>query len=238
KTIRRNTPRPRAALRALEREAATLQAVRHPSIVELLETRLSAPEPFLVMKHDAGHTLRDQLRASGPTDATTAVHVIRQTAEALAAVHQAGRIHGDIKSDNLLRKSTGRVVVLDFGFSHAPGDHPACGGQFLLMGTPNTMAPELCQLPVEDTAAADIYSLGIVFYELLMGAYPFPTGRTKDVIAARTMAVSVQIPPFFPAELNNIIEMMTQPAPGKRPCAAELVRKLLAWQFVQQKRAA
>ncbi|MGL4424458.1 MAG: protein kinase domain-containing protein, partial [Gemmataceae bacterium] len=138
KTIRRNTPRPRAALRALEREAATLQAVRHPSIVELLETRLSAPEPFLVMKHDVGQTLRDQLRASGPTDATTAVHVIRQTAEALAAVHQAGRIHGDIKSDNLLRKSTGRVVVLDFGFSHAPGDHPACGGQFLLMGTPNT----------------------------------------------------------------------------------------------------
>ena len=171
----------------------------------------------------------------------TALAIARQVAEALATLHAGGFIHGDVKADNIRLVSTSRAVLVDLGFAHRPGEHPGATGAALMMGTPNYMAPELCQPPVTDTPAADIFALGVTLYLLLTGLLPYPEGATKDVVRRRRTD--------DPADLNRVrgewvnglpelLRSMTDPDPTARPRAKQLVHKLIALQILTMRKRA
>jgi len=158
------------------REARTLAKLRHPGIVALLEAGISpAGHFFFVMEHMDGSPL-SQLIAEGRLDAAKAIEIVRQVCEALALAHAQGVIHRDIKPSNILIDSTGRAKVADFGLARWEQPQAAGGldvsrtGQF--MGTPDYAAPEQVKDAAHVDHRADIYSLGVLFYEMLTGDLP------------------------------------------------------------------
>ncbi|MDZ4404136.1 serine/threonine-protein kinase [Prosthecobacter sp.] len=158
------------------REARTLAKLRHPGIVSLLEAGISpAGHFFFVMEHVDGSPL-SQLIADGKLDAAKAIEIVRQVCEALAFAHAQGVIHRDIKPSNILIDSAGRAKVADFGLARLE-QAQAVGaldvshtGQF--MGTPDYAAPEQVRDAAHVDHRADIYSLGVLLYEMLTGDLP------------------------------------------------------------------
>lgn len=158
------------------REARTLAKLRHPGIVALLEAGISpAGHFFFVMEHVDGSPL-SQLIAAGKLDAAKAIEIVRQVCEALAFAHAQGVIHRDIKPSNILIDSAGRAKVADFGLARLEQAQAAGAldvsrtGQF--MGTPDYAAPEQVRDAAHVDHRADIYSLGVLLYEMLTGDLP------------------------------------------------------------------
>lgn len=138
------------------------------------------PILFLTMELLEGETLAEHLRRSGPLSQRRALPLIRGMANGLDAAHRVGVVHRDFKSSNVLLvdEADTRVVVTDFGLARA--GQPAKGAPRPVGGTPAYMAPELAAGKVA-TAAADIYSLGVVIYEMLTGTLPFPNDPSEAV---------------------------------------------------------
>src|SRR5262245_39822913 len=180
----------------LLREARVASALNHPNIAVIYEIdeveRDDGWRSFIAMEYVPGHTLKEFARAH-PLDVAEAIALVRQVAEALAEAHDRGVVHRDVKSSNVMVTDTRRVKVLDFGlaqysprvdedtsstWSRAP--HDPAGG---LMGTVSYMSPEQA-LGKDLDGRTDIFSLGVVFYELLTGELPFPGKNAVQVIDA------------------------------------------------------
>ncbi|WZO98601.1 protein kinase [Isosphaeraceae bacterium EP7] len=222
------------ALERLRREARTASALNHPHIGTIHELGEDGGRPFVVMERVEGRTF-DEVIAEGPNP-DAAARLGRQVAEALAAAHAAGLVHRDIKPSNLMVRGDGYAKVLDFGLARSAG--PAVEDSFAddagptakgrLVGTPRYMAPEQA-LGEPTTTAADVFSLGLVLYELAAGRPPFPV----DSIAASLRAViSEPIPPpsrfnpAIPAPLEALILRMLWRDHRLRPSAAEVAGAL------------
>jgi len=178
----------------LLREARVASALNHPNIAVIYEIDEMDGEDgrrsFIAMEYVPGQTLSEFVRAH-PLDVPEAVALIRQVAEALAEAHDRGVVHRDVKSSNVMVTENRRVKVLDFGlaqysprtddtastWSRAPGE----GAGRMLVGTVAYMSPEQA-LGRELDARTDIFSLGVVFYELVTGALPFPGDNAVQVI--------------------------------------------------------
>jgi tetratricopeptide (TPR) repeat protein/predicted Ser/Thr protein kinase len=185
-----------AARHRLLREARVASALNHPNIAVIYEIDEIDGEDgrhsFIAMEYVAGQTLSEFARAH-PLDVAEAVGLVRQVAEALAEAHDRGIVHRDVKSSNVMVTESRRIKVLDFGlaqysprtddtastWSRAP--HEA-GGRGLI-GTVSYMSPEQA-LGRDLDPRTDIFSLGVVFYELLTGALPFPGDNAVQVIDA------------------------------------------------------
>ncbi len=157
-----------------EREAHTLGGLAHPGIVAVHDAGRAGPWYFLAMELVDGIDLRQMLRADrvAPREALA---IVAQMCDALQYAHDQGVVHRDIKPENVLVDRKGRVRILDFGLARfvrdgADGMHLTRSGQ--VMGTPLYMAPEQWRTPLAVDHRADIYSLGVVFYELLTGELP------------------------------------------------------------------
>src|SRR5207249_8639597 len=142
------------------REARACLAVSHPHLVKLVEAHVLTPPYFLVMEMLAGESLRRRLRRDYSLDLPTALWVARQTAEALAALHRKGFIHGDVKPDNIRLVADGKAILLDLGFAHRRGENASLLEAGYILGTVNYLAPELCAAELHDDPRADIFSLG------------------------------------------------------------------------------
>jgi serine/threonine protein kinase len=158
------------------REARALARLRHPNIVALHEAGITpAGHFFFVMEHVAGQPL-SQIIASGKVSVPEAIEIIRQVCDALACAHAQGVIHRDIKPSNILINTDGRVKVADFGLArmdHAGSDDGLTlshTGAFL--GTPAYTAPEQARDAAHVDHRADLYSLGVLLYEMLTGELP------------------------------------------------------------------
>ncbi len=156
------------------REARTLARLNHPNIVTIHESGQVGPWYFLQMEYVDGITLRQAI-SDGQLGPSESLEVVRQLCDALAYAHEVGVVHRDIKPENVLLDSRGRVKIADFGLAKLIG-----GGRPDLtltqtrqvMGTWHYMAPEQWERPSEVDHRADLYSLGVVFYELLTGHLP------------------------------------------------------------------
>ncbi len=174
-----------AWLRRFDQEARAASALNHPGIVTVYGVGESGTTRFLATEFVEGRTLREQM-AEGPLDRQTAIAVAAQTALALAAAHRAGIVHRDIKPENIMLRPDGLVKVLDFGLAkHTPGagemrDVTTMPG--LVMGTARYMSPEQARGQTVD-ARTDLFSLGVVLYEMLAGGPPFTGDTAGDVIA-------------------------------------------------------
>lgn len=164
------------------REARAASRISHPNA--LMVTDFGEDENgivFLVMEYLSGRTLKQLIREEGPLPLPRVVDITRQVADALNAAHQQGVIHRDLKSDNimLLDTMTGdHAKVLDFGIAKIkePDGNRDTGGLTapnLVIGTPQYMSPEQCSQDSEIDARSDIYSLGVILYEMLVGHVPF-----------------------------------------------------------------
>src|SRR5207248_4074303 len=141
--------------------ARTGLVVQHPHLVRLLHTHVTRAPYYLVMELLPGESLHRRLRRDYRLDLATALWVIRQTAEALAALHQAGFVHGDVKPDNIRLVDDGTAKLIDLGFAHRPGENAAFFRRGYLLGTADYVAPEQCALNPNVNEKSDLFSLGV-----------------------------------------------------------------------------
>ena len=169
-------------------EAEAAARLNHPNIVEVYEIGEFEGAPYFTMKYVEGaHSLSSEL-AKGPCDPERAARLVSEIARAIGYAHQRGVIHRDLKPANILLDHGDRPCIVDFGlaklYDHSPSAQEAyrnLSDDGKLIGTPHYMSPE--QIAGEDlTIATDIYSLGVVLYELLSGSPPFRSRSLNDVI--------------------------------------------------------
>lgn len=169
-------------LRRFRDEAAALERLDHPGIVRLYGLEEADGQAFIVMEYVAGTTLRELLEERpGPFELAAATRIFHDLCGALHYAHRKGIVHQDLKPANVIWTPDGRAVLADFGIAHALG---SAGVSELAMGTPAYMSPE--QIRGEPVgAAADIYSLGVLLYEMVTGRRPF-TGSEPGLAGTDT----------------------------------------------------
>jgi tRNA A-37 threonylcarbamoyl transferase component Bud32/membrane associated rhomboid family serine protease len=218
------------------REARVLARLSHPAIVSVYdvgEARGASAESegffYLLMEYVDGVNLRQAMRA-GRFTPEQALSVVPGICEALAYAHSKGVLHRDIKPENILLDARGQVKIADFGIAKITGDAPVAsealtdaGGS---LGTPHYMAPEQIEKPSEVDHRADIYSLGVVFYEMLTGELPLgrfapPSERAVldhrvDEIVMRALAKDRELRQQSVGEMKSQVETLTSDS-GKVP---------------------
>ena len=206
------------------REAKAASRISHPHAVNVTDFGESENGVvFLVMEYLDGRTLKELIKNEGPMKVSRVVEIIRQVAGALDAAHQQGVVHRDLKSDNIMLSQTNDAdwaKVLDFGIAkiqlpegHRDSDLTAPN---LVVGTPQYMSPEQCSQAGQIDSRSDVYSLGVIAYEMLAGQLPF-TGESATVI----MIKQVQDPPpsllSLRPDLPAGIEIAVHKALAKQP---------------------
>jgi len=206
-----------------ENEGRVMASLSHPNLVQVYDVGEFQGTPYLVQEFIEGETLEDVL-LSGAVAAPRAAHWIAQAAEGLAAVHDAGILHRDIKPSNLMLGRDGRIRVLDFGLAKVqavPEDGkrspPSLTTDGLVVGTAQYMSPEQASGKKTD-ARGDVFSLGIVFYELLAGKLPFEGETPVDVMYAILHLPAAPLPGFGTGVLKGFADVVER-ALAKEPSA-------------------
>ncbi|HEX7998971.1 MAG TPA: protein kinase [Pyrinomonadaceae bacterium] len=171
------------------REAKAASRISHPHALNVTDFGESDNGVvFLVMEYLHGKTLKEVIHEGGPMPLTRVVEIIRQVCGALEAAHGEGVVHRDLKSDNIMLVDVSGggdwAKVLDFGIAKITekvGQDPALTAPNLIIGTPQYMSPEQCSQASEIDARSDIYSLGIILFEMLVGHVPF-TGESPTAV--------------------------------------------------------
>jgi serine/threonine protein kinase len=171
------------ALARFQREARTVSALNHPHICTIHDLGQHDGRPFIAMELIAGKTLHAHMRAGTPLDANA---IVAQVAAALAVAHDAGVEHRDVKPDNIIVRDDGWVKVVDFGLARLVGDPRAPNAWSVtapgaILGTPRYMSPEQLRGEPADEAS-DVFSLGIVWYELATGRHPFAAASLAAMV--------------------------------------------------------
>ncbi|HEX4948953.1 MAG TPA: protein kinase [Blastocatellia bacterium] len=209
-------------IRRFKQEARAASALNHPNIITIYEIGESSALHFMATEYIEGMTLRQHLTA-GKLSREEAVNIALQAAHALDAAHRAGIVHRDIKPENIMLRPDGLVKILDFGLAKVAVrrmdavDHEASTwveelhtSPGMILGTVRYMSPEQARGHAVD-ARSDIFSLGVVLYELLTGQLLFAGKTAADVIAA---IIHQQVPPLAPGlhdaspELERILQRM------------------------------
>ncbi|WP_458110882.1 Stk1 family PASTA domain-containing Ser/Thr kinase [Arthrobacter sp. R1-13] len=200
----------------LAREAKAAAKLSHPHVVGVLDQGTDGQIAYLVMEYIRGHTLRDVLNEKGALSPRLALALIDPVAEGLAAAHMAGLIHRDIKPENVLIADDGRIKVGDFGLARAVTTSTSTG---TLIGTVAYLSPELVLGKPAD-ARSDIYSVGIMLYEMLTGKQPFE-GDVPIQVAYQHVHGTVEAPsaqvPGLASEVDELVQWCTASDPENRP---------------------
>lgn len=200
----------------LGREAKAAAKLSHPHVVGVLDQGQDGPTAYLVMEYIKGHTLRDVLDEKGALPPRLALALIDPVIEGLAAAHAAGLIHRDVKPENVLIADDGRIKVGDFGLARAVTSTTSTGA---LIGTVAYLPPELVVGNPAD-ARSDIYSVGIMLYEMLTGAQPYQ-GEVPIQVAYQHVNSAVGPPsrevPGLAPDLDELVQWCTANDPDKRP---------------------
>jgi eukaryotic-like serine/threonine-protein kinase len=217
-------------IKLLQREARALLTVRHSHLVPLRDAHVTRPPYFVVMDLLPGESLRRRLRRDYSLDVPAALWILRQTAEALAALHRKGFLHGDVKPDNMRLAAPGRAILLDLGFAHRPGENAALLERGYILGTVDYLAPELCGAQASDDRRSDVYSLGVTLFEMIAGRLPFPTGSVPETLYRHRMEAPADLRDHVetvPPSVAQLVGRMLAREPADRPSADLLVPELI-----------
>jgi serine/threonine protein kinase len=189
----------------LMREARALAAVDHPGVVRVRNTGEHEDMPWIAMDYVNGLDLKRIIAERGPLRPEAAISYAIQAAEALVAAHRAGVVHRDLKPSNLLLTADGRIVLVDFGIAKRRAD--VRDGDVLtsareVIGTPAYLSPEQIEHGLADERS-DVWALGCVLYEMVVGAPPF--GRGGSATTAAILRDEPMFPPFVPNVVGDII---------------------------------
>jgi serine/threonine protein kinase len=239
KVVRDEWDDPDTAIKLLQREARAGLHVRGPHLVRITQTHVTRPPYFLVMDWLPGESLRQRLRRDYRLELAEAVWVARQAAEGLAALHRAGFLHGDIKPDNLLLIPGGAAVLIDLGFSHRPGENAAFLREGYVLGAVDYLAPELCDPEPAQGFSSDLFSLGVLLFEMLTGRLPYPPGSLRQTFRRHRCDPPADVRRLvgpLPASLAGLVERLLARRPKERPRAAVVVQQLLQLELAELRR--
>jgi serine/threonine protein kinase/predicted ATPase len=221
-------------VRRFDQEARVVSALNHPNIVTIHEIGEAPEGRFIVTELVHGRTVGTMI--GEPVSFEVLARLGRQMAETLAVAHAEGIIHRDIKPDNIMVRDDGYVKVLDFGLARLVPASPVQADDETakrtnpgtVLGTMRYMSPEQARGD-EVTSATDIFSLGLVLYELVTGKHPFnadsPIGMLEAMLSQPPLPLT-RINPEVPASLDVLLLQMLQKSPGLRPVATDVERTL------------
>jgi eukaryotic-like serine/threonine-protein kinase len=229
KVLRDDAARDETNVQLLRREARVGMSVRHPHLVRVVRARTEGIRHcHMVMERVAGQSVRQVLRRRGWLRPRIVALIARQTADALAALHTAGFVHGDVKPDNLHIGPGRTATLLDLGFAHRPGEDASFLGAGFVLGTANYVAPELLDATA-DGLAADVFSLGVTIFELLTGKLPYPSGDVERTLTCHRDGRPDSLWRWrgrWPIGLADLVDRMLSRNPQARPTATTIVREL------------
>ncbi len=210
------------------REARAAGQLSHPNIVTIHEVAEDAGRYFIAMEYLEGQTLRQRLSAGGPLPVSEAIRIVTALADALDYAHQRGIVHRDIKPDNVHLLPGGTVKLTDFGIARILGEAQlTVAGQ--VFGTPSYMSPEQIRGGAVGPGA-DVFSLGILLWEMIAGRKPFP-GDSVVTITYKIMNEATPPLPGAPPALEAVIRRATAKEPNARFAHAGELRDALAPRF-------
>lgn len=228
----------------LRREARAAASINHAGVVRVHdygeESDLpGSPVPYLVMELVEGHSLAEELRATGPLGWQRTLLIVGQAAAALQAAHDRGIVHRDIKPANLLLSGedpSGNVKVADFGIAKVAASVPlTTTGR--LAGTAQYVSPEQAR-GEGTTPGADLYSLGVVAYACLTGSPPFVEGDQLAIALAHVCEVPPDLPDTIPAPVRDLVMSLLNKDPRDRPASAATVARMASQLLAPESAAA
>ena len=219
-------------LQRFKQELILARQITHRNVIRIFDLGSAGPTRFITMEYIEGEDVSTMLARRGKLPASEAVDIVRQVCRGLEAAHSEGVVHRDLKPQNIMIDKTGKVSVMDFGIarSMSASGMTRTGA---LMGTPTYMSPEQAQGQKVD-ARSDLYTLGVILYELLTGATPFQADNPMATLVKRIQEKPVppiDLEPAVPPPLNRIVLKMLGTSPADRyQSAAEIIADLDAWQ--------
>lgn len=214
-----------AFVKRFEREARFAASLNHPNIVSIYTVGKHEDVRYISMEYVKGKTLTALIREAGRLSVTRALEITLQAADALAAAHKVEMVHRDVKPDNIMIDESGRVKVMDFGLARGLHSTTQLTAQGTVVGTPRYMSPEQCQGQKPDHRS-DIYSLGVVVFEMLTGQTPYsaetPLALMRQIVDTPLPSIQ-EISADVPPQICSIIYKMTAKRPEDRYESAELV---------------
>ncbi len=222
--------RDEAFVERFRREARAAASLNHHNIVSVYDFGQDEGSWFIVMEYVEGRNLRDVIRSEGPMDPARAADLGAEVAAALDAAHAQGIIHRDVKPANvLIAADTGTVKVADFGIARAANARQGLTMPGTVLGTATYLSPEQAQGQAVDFRT-DVYSLGMVIYEVLAGRPPF-TGDTPVAVAYQQLSQTAPPPSTHnarvPPALDAIVMKAMSKDPADRQASAQEIREQL-----------
>jgi len=216
--------------RKFDREARSAATLSNPHVVSVFDQGIENGRPYIVMEFVQGCTLRHLVTREAPLPPLRALDVMESVVSALATAHEAGLVHRDVKPENVLISDRGQIKVADFGLARAITSQTATATQGLLIGTVSYLPPELVTSGRAD-ARSDVYSAGVVLFEMLTGKKPH-AGETpiqvayshvhNDIPAPSTLLAgndprSMDSRRIIPPYLDELVRACTRRQPDERP---------------------
>ena len=202
-----------------QREAKMAAQLSHPNLVNVFDQGADGEVIFLVMEYVPGITLRDAMNDFGALDSNKALEIIEPLTEALAAAHSAGILHRDLKPENVFLSDGGKVKLGDFGLAREISEHTQTGS---VVGTVAYLSPELV-LRGQADARSDVYSLGVMIFEMLTSKQPYQGEQAVQVAyqhANENIPSPSSLEPGIPELLDEIVLWSTARNPSDRPASA------------------
>jgi eukaryotic-like serine/threonine-protein kinase len=200
------------ALKRFKQEVLLAQSITHKNVVRIFDIGEDGATKFITMDFIEGVDLKGLVAQKGKLSPTEAAGVIRQVCQGLEAAHAAGVVHRDLKPQNIMIQNDGRIVVMDFGIARS-GESRGATQTGAFLGTPEYMSPEQARTENVD-ARSDIFSLGLIFYELLTGKLPFKGKTVLETMFKRTTERAIppaEIDATVPKGANDIVNKCLQP---------------------------
>lgn len=226
KVMREDMMKNEGNLARFERECIAAASLNNPNVVKVYGSGVIEGRPYMVNEYIRGQTLREKLNfsASNCLSVPEAISVMLQLCNGMSYIHKHGIVHRDIKPDNLFYLADGSIKVADFGISTTIGEKAK--GQ-AINGTVHYAAPEIL-LGKPSNPSADIYAMGIMFYEIVVGSLPFNADTAEDV-AVKQIKEPLPLPSTrkggIPKAIDSIIIKATRKRPDERYHTVDEMKK-------------
>lgn len=231
KVIRTDLARNPESLDRFKNELILSRKISHKNVIRIFDLGLAAGTKFISMDFIDGKDLMSKLRADGKLVPREAARIMADVCRGLAAAHSEGVIHRDLKPQNIMLDPRGHPVVMDFGLASSLEDH-SLTRTGVVMGTPTYMSPEQAQ-GIKADARSDLFTVGVIFYELLTGDVPFKAETMMGQLLKRVQERAqppIVVNPAIPPALSDIVVKCLQPDITERyQSADEIVRDLDTW---------
>jgi eukaryotic-like serine/threonine-protein kinase len=206
-------------------EYEIVAGLKHKNIVQIYDLGIADDHAYIAMEHFPAGDLRERMKQ--PVMPAMALQNLEQIASALEAIHSVGVLHRDLKPANVMLRVDGSLCLIDFGLAKANETEASLTGTREIFGTPYYMSPEQGHAEIID-ARSDLYSLGVVFYEMLIGRKPFTGATAMEVIYKHKRADLPEIAPQF-AKYEALLRRLLAKSPENRfQSAGELLAAISA----------